>query len=238
MHLRKKTVFSNGLTLLTERTEGHRSLSLGVWVKVGTRHESTSEAGISHFLEHMLFKGTKKRSALQIAREIDQVGGEFNAFTAREHTCFHLLILDRDWELGIDILTDVLVNSQFKKDEFERERSVILQEIAMVDESPEELAHDLYYELIFGNHALGRPILGTKKSIKKLGRTDVVKFFERYYRPEEIVFSVAGDLSHAQVKKKLETLIGGTWRPRKAVEPSAPDLACNEAWILVVRASY
>src|SRR4051794_33736383 len=107
----KKSVFDNGLTLLSERTEGFRSLSIGVWVKVGTRHETPPMAGVSHFLEHMLFKGTRNRTALQIAQEVDQVGGEFNAFTSREHTCFHILLLDRDCSLGLDILSDILMNS-------------------------------------------------------------------------------------------------------------------------------
>src|SRR5689334_671284 len=118
----QKTVFDNGLTLLSERLSQFRSLSMGVWVKTGTRHETPPVAGVSHFLEHMLFKGTKKRTALQIAREVDEVGGEFNAFTAREHTCFHLLLLDRDYGLGLDLLSDILLNSTFKEDEFERER--------------------------------------------------------------------------------------------------------------------
>ena len=109
----KKTVFENGLTVLSEQLDQFRSLSLGVWVKVGTRHETPSVAGVSHFLEHMLFKGTKTRSALQIALEVDEVGGEFNAFTAREHTCFHLFLLDRDYDLGLEILSDVLLNSHF-----------------------------------------------------------------------------------------------------------------------------
>src|SRR6476619_885455 len=121
----RKTVFQSGLTLLTEQLNEFRSLSMGIWVKTGTRHEPRSMAGVCHYLEHMLFKGTKSRTALQIAQEVDQVGGEFNAFTAREHTCFHLLLLDRDTNLGFDILGDVLLHSDFKNDEIEWERKVI-----------------------------------------------------------------------------------------------------------------
>ena len=210
----KKTVFSNGLTLLTERLEQFQSLSMGVWVKIGTRHETPRIAGVSHFLEHMLFKGTNKRSALDIARQVDQVGGEFNAFTAREHTCFHLLLLDRDFGLGADILSDILMNSTFKKDEFERERRVILQEVAMVDESPEELAHDLFFELIFPHHGLGRPILGTAASVKKMSREDLMQFFFNHYSPEKLVISAAGDISHESLRRKFKDLDKPLWPGR------------------------
>ncbi len=210
----KKTVFENGLTLVTEQLTGFRSLSLGIWVKTGTRHETPPVAGVSHFLEHMLFKGTEKRTALQIAKEIDQVGGEFNAFTAREHTCFHVLLLDRDYGLGLDILVDILLNSTFKPDEFERERRVILQEISMVEESPEELAYDLYFEKIYGSHGLGKPILGTEKSVKQLARKDLIQFFRSHYRPDQLVISVAGDVSHDSVKKKLHSLGQKSWPGR------------------------
>ena len=179
----RRTVFKNGLTLLSERRKGFRSLSIGIWVKTGTRHETTGEAGISHFLEHMLFKGTESRTALEIAREVDQVGGDFNAFTAREYTCFHILLLDRDVRLGFDILGDVILNSDFDAEELERERKVILQEISMVEESPEELVHDIFFELIYGKHGLGRPILGTENSIRKLKRGDVLRVFPQVLSP-------------------------------------------------------
>jgi predicted Zn-dependent peptidase len=219
-----KTVFPNGLTLVTERVPEVRSLSMGAWVKTGTRHESPQEAGVSHFLEHMLFKGTKKRSALDIAREVDRVGGDFNAFTAREHTCFHLLLLDRDAGLGTDILADVILNSSFASEELERERKVILQEIAMVDESPEELAHDLYYENIFPQHGLGRPILGTERSIRKMKRQDVLGYFKRHYRPDQLVISVTGDISHEAVRRKLGPLIRAKWPGRPGKSPKNPGL--------------
>lgn len=217
-----KTVFPNGLTFVSERLAGFQSLSMGVWVKSGTRHEQPKDSGVSHFLEHMLFKGTKKRSAFQIAREVDRVGGEFNAFTAREHTCFHILLLERDYALGLDILSDVLMNSNFKKDEIERERKVILQEISMVEESPEELAHDLFFELTHPGHGLGRPILGTKKSILSLSREDLVRVFHTHYRPDQLVISVAGNVSHAQITKKLGKLARHGWPGRN--ERSALDL--------------
>ncbi len=199
----QKTVFANGLTLVTERLTEFKSLSVGVWVKTGTRHESPQAAGVSHFLEHMLFKGTRSRTALQIAKEIDQVGGEFNAFTARDHTCFHLLLLGKDYDLGLEILMDILLNSTFKQEELERERKVILQEISMVEESPEELAYDLYFEQIYGTHGLGKPILGSESSVKSMTRKKLVDYFRQRYRPDQLVISVAGDVSHESVKRKL-----------------------------------
>jgi predicted Zn-dependent peptidase len=232
----KKTVFENGLTLVSERLSEFRSLSLGVWVKKGTRHEAPGATGVSHFLEHMLFKGTQKRSALQIAKEIDQVGGEFNAFTAREHTCFHFLLLDRDYDLGLDILSDILLNSNFKLEELERERKVILQEIAMVEESPEELAYDLYFERIYANHGLGKPILGTHHSVKQIDRRALMRFFRTHYRPDQLVISVAGDVSHETLKKKLRLLSRQKWPGRsepvnrKEVRHSSVPRVQSGAW--------
>lgn len=211
----KKTVFDNGLTLLTERHPEFRSLSIGIWVRAGTRHEEPREAGISHFLEHMLFKGTESRTALEIAREVDQVGGEFNAFTSREYTCFHILLLDRDLALGLDILSDVVLASSFESSELERERKVILQELAMVEESPEELAYDIYFEKIYGRHGLGRPILGSGSSIRRMSRADLLKYFRHHYRADNIIVSVAGNISHVDIKRKLKPLLKKSWPGRK-----------------------
>ena len=211
----KKTVFGNGLTLLTERHPEFQSLSVGVWVKVGTRHERARDAGVSHFLEHMLFKGTESRSALEIARAVDQVGGDFNAFTTREYTCFHILMLSRDAALALDILSDVVLNSNFDAEELERERTVILQEIAMVEEAPEELVQDIYFEVIYGKHGLGRPILGTETSIRRMRRRDLLAFFRRHYRPEQTIISIAGDVSHESARKKLRSIARANWPGRQ-----------------------
>ncbi len=210
----RKTVFSNGLTLLSERQPGFKSLSIGIWVKTGTRHETASEAGMSHFLEHMLFKGTDDRSPLDIARQIDQVGGDFNAFTSREYTCFHIVLLGRDAKLGVDILSDILLNSTFNAEELERERKVILQEISMVEESPEEMVHDIFFELIYGKHGIGRPILGTDTSVRRFKRADVLRFFRKHYRPEQLIVSVAGDVSHNALVKILKPLRRRDWPGR------------------------
>jgi predicted Zn-dependent peptidase len=220
----KKSVLENGLTLVTERMPAFKGLSMGVWVRTGTRHETEKLAGASHFLEHMLFKGTRKRSAQQIAKEVDQVGGEFNAFTTREHTCFHLLLLKEDYLLGLDILGDILLNSTFKPEELERERGVILQEISMVEDSPEELAFDYYFDQVFGRHSLGRPILGNEKSIRQMKREDLVDFFRMRYRPEEIIISVAGDVSHESIKEGLKPLAAMKWPGRTSMDSSKSPL--------------
>lgn len=203
---------------MTERAPGFESLSIGIWVKVGTRHEQSRIAGISHFLEHMLFKGTEKRTAHSIALEVDRVGGEFNAFTAREYTCFHILCLNRDIDLAMDILGDVLLNSQFDPEELERERKVILQEISMVEDNPEELLHDLYFEQVYGRQGLGRNILGSVNSIRKMKRRELIGFFRKHYRPDQLVVSVSGDVTHETVRKKLKPLIRAKWpgRPTKS----------------------
>jgi predicted Zn-dependent peptidase len=211
----RRSVFPNGLTLITERVPEFRGLSMGIWVRVGTRHERPGEAGISHFLEHMLFKGTETRTALGIAREVDRVGGEFNAFTTREYTCFHLNLLSRDYALGIDILSDILLNSIFEASEMERERKVILQEIAMVEDTPEEIAHDLFFEQVYGRTGLGKSILGSLNRIRRLRRGDLLRFFRNYYRPEDIVFAVTGDVSHAEVLRRVRRLGRGIWPGRR-----------------------
>ena len=181
-------------------------------------------------------KGRKRRSALDIAREVDRVGGDFNAFTTRDHTCFHILLLDRDVNLGLDILSDVILNSTFESGEFERERKVILQEIAMVDESPEELAHDFYFELIYPEHGLGRSILGTQKSIRKMSRKDLMTYFRANYRPDQTMISVAGNVSHETIVKKLRPLARLQWpgRAKPSKKPPfvrAPKMREGTWWI-------
>lgn len=204
---------------------------------MGSRHESAKEAGLSHFLEHMLFKGTTHRSATDLARAVEQVGGEFNAFTTREHTCFHVTLLDRDYGLGIDILEDVLLNSVFDNDEFERERSVILQEIAMSHENPEELSQDLFFEKAFGKIGLGRQILGSERSIKEMPRAELIKFFRRYYRPDNIVITIAGNISHATLVKRFRALgdltpwPGRTVLPRKRTPEIPTEFRKEKFWV-------
>ncbi|MGE3263370.1 MAG: M16 family metallopeptidase [Bacteriovoracia bacterium] len=215
----QRSVLQNGVVLLTERAANFKSLSIGVWVKGGSRHESPSQAGMAHFLEHMMFKGTGKRTALDIARDVDLVGGDFNAMTTREYTCFHLTLPHKEADFALDLLTDILKDSRFDPVELERERLVVLQEFAMVEESPEEWVHEVLFDKAFGRHPLGRPILGTEAVLKSFTREDVKKYFEQHYFSKNIVITMAGDLRHDVVERKLNKLLG-KFRGKKRPIPS------------------
>jgi predicted Zn-dependent peptidase len=216
----KRSVLDNGTVVLTERATSFRSLSIGVWVKGGSRHETPSQAGMAHFLEHMMFKGTGKRSALEIARDVDLVGGDFNAMTTREYTCFHLTLPSDSVDFALELLTDIIRDSRFDPVEIERERLVVLQEFAMVEESPEEWVHEVLFEKAFGGHPLGRPILGTEKVLKSFQRSDVQKYFQQHYYSRNIVITMAGNLRHESVVKKLNLLLKG-FRGKKQATPPA-----------------
>ncbi|MDP9094738.1 MAG: insulinase family protein [Actinomycetota bacterium] len=194
-----RTVLPGGLRIVTEAMPGVRSTSVGVWVPVGSRDESPSLAGTSHFLEHLLFKGTARRSALDIASAMDAVGGEFNAFTEKEHTCFYATVLDRDVALAIDIVSDVVLNATVTAQNVDIERSVVLEEIAMRDDDAADLVHDEFSTALFGDTPLGRPILGTVHSIASLGRKQIAGYYQRRYTPESMVVSVAGNVAHSEV---------------------------------------
>lgn len=206
----KKTVFENGLTLISEQRPGLQAVAMGVWVKTGTRFEPAPLMGVSHFLEHMLFKGTQTRSPHDIAIEVEKRGGDINAFTAREYTCFQILIRKQYAEFGAEILSDILLNSTFDRLEMEKERKVILQEISMVEENPEELAFDLLYSRAFAGKGLGQDILGTRQTIRRLSRQSMVRYFRQFYKPDRLVISVAGDVSHAELKRNFRAL--GRWK--------------------------
>ena len=178
-----RTVLPDGLRVVTEAMPGVRSVSVGVWVPVGSRDETAALAGSSHFLEHLLFKGTATRSALDIASAMDAVGGEFNAFTEKEHTCFYATVLDRDVALAVEILADVVLNATVAAQDVAVERGVVLEEIAMRDDDPSDLVHDEFAAALYGDTPLGRPILGTVESIGALTRTQVHGYYRRRYRP-------------------------------------------------------
>lgn len=203
----EKTVFSNGLTLITEVIPQAKGVAAGFWIRAGTRHESLKDHGASHFLEHLLFKGTRSRSALQLAQMIDRVGGDFNAFTTRENTCFHILMLRRDLSLALDILSDVFKYSELSSDEVEREREVILQEMTMVEENPEEMAFDVFLDQVYEGSPLGRAILGSRQSIKRMTRDQLFEFYDQHYQPKNLVISVAGNVRHETVIHLLGDLV-------------------------------
>jgi predicted Zn-dependent peptidase len=195
----RRTTLPSGLRVITEQVPGQRSATIGVWVGVGSRDESPTLHGCSHFLEHLLFKGTRERSALDISVALDAVGGEFNAFTAKEYTCFHARILDQDLPLAVDVLGDMVTSSLLTPEDVDAERDVILDEIAMHDDDPDDVAHNLFSALAWGDSPLGRPIAGTAASIEAMSREQIRRFYQRHYRPERMVVSVAGNVDHAHV---------------------------------------
>lgn len=191
-----KTVLRNGIRVVTERVPYARSVAMGVWVNVGSRDEQPEEGGLSHFIEHMIFKGTAKRTAIQIAKEFDAIGGQCNAFTSRENTCYHAKVMDTYLETMVDLLSDIFLNSVFDPEEVERERQVILQEIRMLEDTPDELVHVLQSMAVWGEHPLGRSILGKPETVAAFDSETVRDYFRRAYQPDRIVISAAGNLDH------------------------------------------
>ncbi len=202
-----KTTLANGVRLVSQTMPHTRSVSMGVWVNAGARDETDAENGLSHFIEHMIFKGTRQRSAYQIAKEFDAVGGHTNAFTTMEHTCYHAKVLDRQVATMVDILSDIFLNSIFDPSEVERERPVILQEIGMVEDSPDEYIHYLAGHNFWGDAPLGRSILGTRDNISNFNAEAIRQFFHRLYQPERIVIAAAGHIEH----DRLLDLVGPTF---------------------------
>ena len=199
-----RTVLSSGLRIVTEEERSVRSAAFGIWVNVGSRDETVSTAGASHFLEHLLFKGTKKRTSLEISSAIEAVGGETNAFTSKEYTCFYARVIDKDLPLAVDVISDLITSSVVKAVDVDAERKVVLEEIAMRDDDPSDLIHDLFLEKYYGDTPLGRPILGTVKSIKGMSRNTVFNYYRNRYKPEDLVVSVAGNVKHKNVVAMVE----------------------------------
>ncbi|SHE43130.1 Predicted Zn-dependent peptidase [Desulforamulus putei DSM 12395] len=204
----QKEVLPNGVRILTQQVSHVRSVALGIWVDVGSRDESDANAGISHYIEHMLFKGTKHRTAKQIAEELDAVGGQLNAFTTKEYTCYYAKVLDEHFDLAVDILTDMLFHSNISEQDVEREKNVILEEIKMYEDAPDELVHDMFAKTIWSGHPLGRPIIGTSETVSGLNYQDLRSYMKDYYTPNRMVISVAGNITHRQVVEKLSPLFG------------------------------
>jgi predicted Zn-dependent peptidase len=207
----RKDVLDNGLRVITEKIPSVRSVSIGIWVDVGSRDEGAGEEGLSHFIEHMVFKGTRRRTAEAISREIDALGGELNAFTSREGTTFYAKVLDEHAGQGIDLLADIFHHSRFDAKEVAKEKQVVLEEIRMVEDDPEDYLHDLHTKNAFRTHPLGRPILGEVATIQALRRSQVLAFRHRHYRPSQVVVSVAGNFSFGPVLKQLTSAFGGPW---------------------------
>ncbi|MEY3254656.1 MAG: hypothetical protein RJA01_662 [Actinomycetota bacterium] len=195
----RKTVLPSGLRIVTEEISGVRSAAYGIWVNVGSRDESLKTAGASHFLEHLLFKGTKTRSALDISSAIEAVGGEMNAFTSKEYTCFYARVIDSDLPLAIEVISDLITSSVGRPEDVEAERKVVLEEISMRDDDPSDLVHEVFSETFYGDTPLGRSILGTTDSIKSLSRNTIFNYYKKRYLPQDIVVAVAGNIKHQKV---------------------------------------
>lgn len=200
----KKHVLENGLTIIGEEIPYVKSISLGVWINAGSRIENEQISGVSHFIEHMLFKGTKNRTSKQLASEIDNLGGQINAFTSKECTCYYVKLLDSHIDTGIDVLSDMILNSKFNEDDLGKERSVIIEELKMYEDSPEDLAYDLLTENIYKDDPLGMNIIGTEESLKGLDRKKLIEYFNKYYVPNNSVISVSGNFKFDEIVNKIE----------------------------------
>jgi predicted Zn-dependent peptidase len=192
----RRTVLPSGLIVLTERMEHVRSVAMGVWMRVGSRHEIPELNGISHFVEHMVFKGTKSRTAQRIAREVDAIGGNLDAFTGKETVCFNIKVLDEHVPTALDVLSDLVLNPVFASEEIARERGVILEEIKMDEDSPDTLVHEIFMQNFWKGHPLGKPILGTRETVRSFEQNTLVGFFEQRFQAGNMVFSAAGNLEH------------------------------------------
>ena len=200
----EKTTLTTGVTVITEEVPHLLSVAVGVWISRGSRDEDEKNNGISHFIEHMLFKGTEKRSAQDIAREIDSVGGILNAFTSREYTCLYTKVLARHLPLGIDLLSDIYLHPVFSMDELIRERMVILQEINMVEDTPDDLVHDLFVRNLWDSHPLGYPVLGTASNISSVTQRGIKEYYDEYYLKAPILITAAGNLKHSEFVNMVE----------------------------------
>lgn len=204
----RKLILDNGVRLVTERIPTLKSVTVGIWINTGSRDEAPAQAGYSHFIEHMFFKGTTNRSATDISREIDALGGEMNAFTTRETTTLYVKVLDQHLPKALDLLSDLFLRSRFGSKEIEKEKQVVLEEIRMVQDDPEDLVQELHAKLIMGRHPLSRPILGRASTIAKITRRHLLEYIDAHYRPEEIVVAVAGNFHQDQLEKTMDRTFG------------------------------
>lgn len=215
----RKIVLDNRLRIVAEHIPTLKSVTIGIWVNVGSRDEQAGEEGLSHFLEHMFFKGTRSRSATQISREIDALGGEMNAFTTRETTTFYVKVLDQQLETALELLSDLFYRSRFESKEVEKEKQVVLEEIRMVQDDPEDLVQELHMKHILGSHPLGRPILGQAPRIQALDRNDLLAYVRSHYDPERTVVAVAGNFTWRRLEQLLARYFSGSHKG-PAVRPN------------------
>src|SRR5947208_5197139 len=207
----KREVLSNGLTILTEEMQHIRSVAIGIWVKTGSRHETADVNGISHFVEHMVFKGTKTRTAEDIARQVDSIGGNMDAFTAKECICFNIKVLDEHLPIALDVLSDLVLNPIFDAEDILRERGVILEEIKMDEDNPDYLVHEIFTQNFWKDHPLGKPIAGTKDTVRLFDQELLLNYYARHIHPGNLIISAAGNLD----EKKFVELVGEKFHPLK-----------------------
>jgi predicted Zn-dependent peptidase len=200
----KKTVLPSGLRIVSEELTHVRSVSIGVWIDIGSRDESPAMNGMSHFIEHMVFKGTTKRSVKDIAQSIESVGGYMNAFTGKEHTCYYARVLDEHTELAVDVLSDLVQNARFPEKDLEKEKGVVIEELKNAEDDPDDIIHDYFDKILFGDHPLGNPVIGTEPNLRSFSRKDLVKYVGSHYIPRNMVLAAAGNISH----EKLVDLAG------------------------------
>lgn len=200
----RRTVLSSGLRIVTEEVPSVRSAAIGIWINVGSRDETPAVAGASHFLEHLLFKGTKTRSALEISSAIESVGGEMNAFTSKEYTCFYARVIDTDLPIAVDVISDLITSSLVTSEDVDSERKVVLEEISMRDDDSSDLVHELFSDTYYGDTPIGRSILGTIDSINAMSRSAVYNYYKKRYLPQDLVVAVAGNIKHKKVVEMVE----------------------------------
>lgn len=227
----ERTVLPGGTRVLTESMTEVRSVALGFWVGVGSRDEPSELQGATHFLEHLLFKGTEAHSAKDIAEAFDAVGGEANAFSAKEYTCFHGRILDRDAPMAMELLADMLRRPMLRPEDVESERNVILEELAMHEDTPEDLVHDLFSQALFGEHPLGREVMGTSETVRAISRDDLASFHEQRYQSSNIVVAAAGSVGHEQIIEWLTAEFGPDG-PAFSPRVPAPTAAANRVTVV------
>jgi predicted Zn-dependent peptidase len=220
-----RDVLGNGIRLLTERMTQVRSVSIGVWLTRGSRHEAAERGGIAHFVEHMLFKGTATRTAEDIAQAIDSIGGQLDAFTAKEYASYYIKVLDEHLPLAIDILADIVRNPAFTPEDIEREKKVVVEEIKMVEDTPDDLVHELFTQGFWQDHPLGRPILGTRDTVESFNADLLRDYFRNAYTAPNLIVSAVGNLEHARVRELVEKKFGAVPKTGEVIKEQAPTVA-------------
>jgi predicted Zn-dependent peptidase len=218
----RKEVLANGLTVLTEKMPHVRSVAVGVWIRRGSRHEDKPESGLAHFLEHMVFKGTERRSQAEIAQEMDEIGGQTDAFTSQEYAGFHAKVLDEHVVRALDLLSDIVSRPSFDKEEIERERKVILDEMKSVEDTPDDVVHDIFSEAFWPDHALGRPVLGRVETVQSFAQKDLLRFFRRIYTPANLIVAAAGNLDTTRMLELVQERFASLSAPPDGIEEVAP----------------